>query len=409
MRFISVAALAVLLAACNSNSEDPASENAAVVAPPANSLLQLSQFNSLAMADAAQFVSCTLENGSQSTCAQLTVKYKPDDLPIGPFCPATLDSSGGIWDWDGQNAGLYRIDRTFLEMLNAIGFTFYEPDGTVHTVDNATTPPTVDHACINVTPDTKVTMTTLIPATPVMSGTTQRLGTVGKVGMALNGTPVFSDAPSVLRTGHMPALDTCGGHVDPGGWFHWHAAATDIETVYETEGVNADCALAQNPAGLFAYAFDGFPIYGSREPNGALPTGLDACNGHIGAIPGVAGNHYHYHASEDFPNLPPCLSGVVAQNNFKTTAQAGIGSQNASGRRGPPPGSGRAGPGRRGPDFAAAAAQLGLPEDTLRDAMDRAGGPQADLALVAAELGVSESALRAALPPPPQGRGPRPQ
>lgn len=83
---------------------------------------------------------------------------------------------------------------------------------------------------------------------------------VSKVGVAPDGVPVFSDAPSIQQTGHMPALDTCGGHIDPGGWYHWHATSTDIETVFAQEGVVADCALEQNSAALFGYAFDGFAV-----------------------------------------------------------------------------------------------------------------------------------------------------
>lgn len=128
--------------------------------------------------------------------------------------------------------------------------------------------PAVDHACINVTTDEGMKITMLLPVEPVMADTPTELGVVGKVGVALDGVPIFSDAPSIQQTGHMPALDTCGGHVDPGGWYHWHATASDIDTVFETGHVDAHCALPQESSAQSGYAFDGFPMFGSAEADG---------------------------------------------------------------------------------------------------------------------------------------------
>ncbi|SNS59529.1 YHYH protein [Antarctobacter heliothermus] len=183
----------------------------------------LAEFEQTAFVEHPTTVDCTLTDGTAATCYEITVGYKPADLEIGPFCPATLNDAGGIWDWTGENAKLYRIDEAFLRMLDDLGYRFFDDDGAVHIVDNATDRPTVDHACINVSPDEDVTITMLLPVDPVMADQPTRLGTVGKVGVALDGVPIFSDAPSIQATGHMPALDICGGHVDPGGWYHWHA------------------------------------------------------------------------------------------------------------------------------------------------------------------------------------------
>ena len=54
---------------------------------------------------------------------------------------------------------------------------------------------------------------------------------------------------------------------------------------------------------------------------------------------------YHYHSTLDFPNLPNCLVGVVASNNFVTTADSGIGSANEN-ANGPGGGQGRGGQGQ---------------------------------------------------------------
>lgn len=280
---------------------------------------------------------CTLENGTKTQCHQITVGYLPEGLEIGPFCPATLDDAGGIWEWTGENAGLYWIDGDFLRMLDGLGYRFFDDDGNVYSVDNATERPTVDHACINVSVDESVEITMLLPTDPSMADIPAQLGAMGKVGVALDGVPIFSDAPAIQVTGRMPALDTCGGHVDPGGWHHWHATSTDVATVFAAERVAADCALEQNAGAQFGYAFDGFALYGSRDPDGSKPAGLDQCNGHAGPVADGA-EACHDHASETFPNLPPCLAGVQAQGNFATTATAGIGAQRAGddGRNEPP-------------------------------------------------------------------------
>lgn len=343
-----------------------------------------------------EVVSCRMENGDMAQCYEFTVAYQPEALEIGPFCPATLDDEGGLWAWDGENAGLYRLDRAFFEMLAALGYTFFDADEAVHIATPVGPRPTVAHACLSAKAEPEVTMTMRLPVNPVMAGTVTPLGTVANVGVALDGVPIFSDAPSVLDTGHLPALDLCGGHIDPGGWYHWHATATDIDTVTEKAGIASHCSLEQDATALFGYAFDGYALYGSREMDGSVPADLDACGGHVGST--LFGTVYHYHASETFPNLPACLVGVVARDNFSTTAEQGIGSPRDRGRGGP---GGRQMP----PGFAEAAHALGVAPRALAQAVAEAGGPRADLARVAAQLGVDEADLRAALPRPPD-RGP---
>lgn len=343
-------------------------------------------------------VDCVLETGQASHCLKLVVKHRPSDLGIGPFCPETLEGAGGIWPWDGEQPGLYRVNGDFLRMIAAEGYQMFDADGTVYLSDISIAAPTEAHTCIRVSEDTSVTITALIPLEPVMASRPSRLGVVNKVGMALSGAPIFSDAPSVHHTGHMPALDQCGGHVDPGGWYHWHANSNDIATVFEAESVDATCALEQDGAQLFGYAFDGFPIYGHLEPDGSLPQDLDNCRGHIGEMTnGDVG--YHYHTGESFPNLPRCLNGVQSMDNFSTTAQVGVGANPPPGTeitRRDPPGGGRGA--RRGPpDLSDAAQQLGIPEQELSRILRESGRPP-NLSIAAEQLNVSEAELSAALP-----------
>lgn len=358
------------------------------LATPAFAHPELDAFEQSAFLAPAETVACTLENGASAQCYELKVSYLPVGLEIGPFCPATLDDTGGLWNWDGEDAGLYRIDRAFLEMLDGLGYTFYDESGEVYVVDIRTEQPQTANTCLSASADESVTITIRLPVDPVFADTPSQLGTVAKVGVALDGVPIFADAPSILDRGHMPALDLCGGHIDPGGWYHWHGTATDMQTAYQTEGVQAECALSQDASAPFGYAFDGFAMYGSRESDGSLPVGLDDCGGHIGET--AHGIAYHYHASEIFPNLPTCLVGVTAQDNFSTTAAQGIGSARAPGGPG----------GGMPPGFKEAADALGVTPEALFTAIESEGGRGADLSSVAARLGVDESALRAALPMP---------
>ena len=349
------------------------------------------KFTPSAFVEKPAVVECNLEDGSSAQCYKFTVAYQPEGLEIGPFCPSNIDEKGGIWDWDGEKAGLYRLDRDFFEMLADQGYRFYDKDGRIVISDPGSgQPPEADHTCLMATPDKDVTITMLLPIEPRMAEKALSLGTVAKVGVALDGVPIFADAPSVLDTGHLPALDVCGGHIDPGGWYHWHATSTDIATVEKTEGVAVNCALAQDASAALGFAFDGFPMFGSLEADGSKPEGLDKCHGHMGET--RLGKTYHYHASTEFPNLPTCLSGVVAENNFSTTSSTGIGSQ-GNARRGPGQG--------MPPGFEEAAQILGGSTEDLMNAL-KGNGQRPNIAAAAEKLGVTEKALRSALPQPPQ-------
>jgi hypothetical protein len=366
------------------------------VRAPSTATVNGALFSSDALVKPPEQVSCTLSNGQAATCLRLTLKYKPDQLNIGPFCPGSLDEAGGIWNWDGQNAGLYRVNGEFLKMLSSLGYRFFDDTGKVYTSTDLSVRPSADHACLNVAPDRTVQMTVLLPLHPKMAGKSTALGTVAKVGLALDGVPIFADAPSVLQTGHMPALDVCGGHIDPGGWYHWHATSTDINGLYNSHKVAAHCELPQSARAQFAYAFDGFALYGSADANGTIPNDLDECSGHTGSTAAHPEGEYHYHATSTFPNLPACLKGLQAKDNFVTTAKLGIGSKPDLQGQPNGPGGGAGGP----PDLSQAAKQLGVNAALLEKTMRDAGGPQADLALVAKALSVNEAELRRALPGP---------
>ncbi|MFM7209301.1 MAG: YHYH protein, partial [Verrucomicrobiota bacterium] len=90
-------------------------------------------------------------------------------------------------------------------------------------------------------------------------------------------------------------LDRWGGHCGRADDYHYHAAPLHLQ---ETLG----------KALPIAYALDGYPIYGLKEPDGSEPRGLDAFNGHtMGAL------GYHYHASTRYPFINGGFHGEVTE------------------------------------------------------------------------------------------------
>ena len=90
--------------------------------------------------------------------------------------------------------------------------------------------------------------------------------------------------------------ETHGGHVNPNGGYHYHAATGSTKEVDQTD-VHAS---------LLGYAIDGFGIYALLDENKNQPTDLDDCGGHEDSIRG-----YHYHAGEPGGNqVIKCLHGI---------------------------------------------------------------------------------------------------
>ncbi len=295
-----------------------------------------------------QTVDCTLENGTETSCHQLTVPSQPATVQTGPFCPSSLDDPDyGTTVWDGEQPGFYGLDRPFWEMVDGEGYSFANEDGSINVADpgDSGTQPSGSDTCLQATPDDSFTLQVLLPVEPEFLDTPTDLGTVSQVGLAVDGVTIFGDAPSGA-SGAIPALDHCGGHDDPSGYYHWHFGSTSIQTNLNDAGIGVTCSVAQDAEALFGVAFDGYPIYGPLE-DGEQPDDLDECNGHIGSTPQF-GETYHYHLTYDDPNLPPCRVGAVANDKLTSPdnpdAQLPDTGGPGGGGGGGPPGGG-AGPG----------------------------------------------------------------
>ena len=127
----------------------------------------------------------------------------------------------------------------------------------------------------------------------------------GAIAIAGNGVPIFNPIKQDGRTDTYLAgeLDEYGGHAGRADDYHYHVAPVHLE-----ERIGQGLPLA--------WALDGFPILGHREPDGSEARGLDWLNGHI-----HDGAAYHYHATRDYPRLNGGFRGAVELRDGQVAVQ----------------------------------------------------------------------------------------
>lgn len=145
-----------------------------------------------------------------------------------------------------------------------------------------------------------------IPKNPVVAESTTCLSS-GVVGVAINGVSIFSgwsrpctDAVEDESIG----FDSCDGHPQEQGYYHYHYKASCMETS-SGSGVFVTSATSQE---LYGVALDGFPIYNDRDADGNAITNsqLDTCHGYD---PGD-GTGYRYVVNSEFPYIIGCYKGT---------------------------------------------------------------------------------------------------
>lgn len=145
-----------------------------------------------------------------------------------------------------------------------------------------------------------------IPLQPVYS--TMPLSTKtnlmkGAVAVAVNGIPIFNALNNRGEDSYrIGELDNWGGHCGRGDDYHYHAAPLHLSTI--------------NGLKPIAFAVDGFPVYGVKEPDGSSMSSLDTCHGHVG-LNGV----YHYHGTTDYPYVIGALKGKVTLDPTTTAPE----------------------------------------------------------------------------------------
>jgi hypothetical protein len=300
--------------------------------------IDISLINQGSLTEPISIVNCTLENGSATECYEL--KFFANDVnDDGPFCPQTINDIGGLGIYEpgnaGTNVGLAAIDANLLNIIEADGFDIVQANGTVNlNVPGSGTPPSPGTSyCLQAEPDNDLELVYLIPINPENLATPNTIQPVEQLGLSLHGIPFKGNPPGVIGGGPggpgggpgggsdvtMPALDACGGHHDPGGYYHWHMIANSTNEVLSDLQITAvTCTgFPQDASALMGFAMDGYPIYGQFESGSSLPVGLDECNGHFSVTNEYPSGVYHYHAVQGTaPNIPPCLKGASANNNF---------------------------------------------------------------------------------------------
>ncbi|CAA6820905.1 MAG: Unknown protein [uncultured Sulfurovum sp.] len=287
--------------------------------------VDISKFNSTTISPITE-VDCTLSNGASSTCYKVTIKGFPSDRDeVGPFCPTTTSTdaeSTGKWF---DNGVLYDLTGDFVSNLA----TFYGDSSwklynsttgainvtTTQTACEAAARPNVaaeyNNFCVecdlsyySTVEGEGVSSTYLIPKTPVPRTNASSIGNDG-VGVALNGVKLEAAAPTeaILSAYTIAALDDCVGHINPYEGYHYHGAnhgeGTCPEVPFEEDG----------HGGIFAYALDGYAIYGMLNNNGEEMTDLDSCRGHTDDTRG-----YHYHTAGAGENaFIGCFTGEIAE------------------------------------------------------------------------------------------------
>lgn len=364
--------------------------------------LDVSLFFEGALAEEVTIHDCTLSDGTETTCYEITIAGYPADYDVGPFCPETTSTTAedsGIW-FDGND--VYDVDGNFIlnlaDLYNDSNWKLYDDDGNVNITDTveafeAAARPDVDPAYQNhcvagrmewLENGEPVQTTVMIPTTPVASDSPSY--TNGNRGITLNGVVIANSAPvdAILSAYTIAVFDDCGGHINPFDGYHLHGAVGCSEVGEAVDG--------ETP--IFAYALDGYAIHSPLAEEYVDEIELDECGGHETEEDG-----YHYHANSAEENaILTCFMGLTVQAN----GQGDDHQDDLGAPQGQPGGQG-------GLDLADAAKQLGVTEDALLAALGEPGQGPPDLQAVADTLGLTLEEISAVLDMqgggPPQGGG----
>ncbi len=125
----------------------------------------------------------------------------------------------------------------------------------------------------------------------------------GAVAIAVNGIPIFNALNNRGVDSYLIGeLDTWGGHCGRADDYHYHAAPLHLSS---TSG--------ELP---IAFALDGFPVYGSKEPDGSIMKELDVCHGHV-----ISNGVYHYHGTTNYPYVVGSMKGKVTLDPTTTAPE----------------------------------------------------------------------------------------
>jgi hypothetical protein len=124
----------------------------------------------------------------------------------------------------------------------------------------------------------------------------------GAIAIAVDGIPIFNALNNRGEDSYqIGELDNWGGHCGKADDYHYHAAPLH---------------LAQTANQPIAFALDGFPVYGNKEPDGTTLQSLDSCHGHLGSD-----GLYHYHGTTTYPYVIGAMRGKVTLDPTTTAPE----------------------------------------------------------------------------------------
>ncbi|MEM0942070.1 MAG: YHYH protein [Bacteroidota bacterium] len=315
---------ALLCYACNNDDEETNTSTDI----PQDGIIQESYFNSSLVS--MEIVSAELEDGTIADCYQIVFTGDGIDGDQGPYCPETINDIGGLAVYDGEtNPGLRNIASALLNDMETDGWDIVDENGNVNVDDFSGAADRTVSNCLAAPYDPTLTFTYLIPVTPKLATSNDEITEIEMIGLTLNGSQMTGDPPSAVNGPAMfggmntsdeisfPSLDPCGGHPDPAGYYHAHFIGEVMNQVLAANNISeVTCTLYLQTSGttLVGFAKDGYPIYAYAD----MPADLDECQGRMATTPEYPDGIYHYVASTtEAPNMPPCLKGIAARNNFQ--------------------------------------------------------------------------------------------
>jgi hypothetical protein len=135
-----------------------------------------------------------------------------------------------------------------------------------------------------------------IPLQPVYASSPLSTSTnlmKGALALAVNGIPIFNALNNRGEDSYtIGELDQWGGHCGRADDYHYHVAPLHLSTISGLKPI--------------AFALDGFPVYGLKEPDGSSMLALDNAHGHEWK------NSYHYHVTSNYPYVIGAMKGKVS-------------------------------------------------------------------------------------------------
>ncbi len=289
-----------------------------------------------------ELVDCTLSDGTETQCYKVSYQNIRENVTV--VCPEYEDDLGGLGVYTGTDGltgeGLRSLDAELWADFEADGYEIINEDGTVNIQIPAGGPGSgfieegsgISGSCLDAELDETYLITYYIPAYPVKTTTESTTNTTDYWGISLDGFPFAEKPPSSASNVGVaiPGLDTCGGHSQPDGPYHYHLIPQVIDALLEQEGIDRTCSfIDQSSNTILGYAKDGFPMYGYEDSDGTTPSDLDDCNGHIHETDDFPDGIYHYHITNEidsnsdtgYTNILPCTYGAtVVSDDFSSVS-----------------------------------------------------------------------------------------